>query len=225
MNAFDNYRCYEQLYKEYADKSNVKSVISKMMSYYASAKSGIRIYSGELWPFAADLDVTNQFINIIKNNPNIDLTIVCGDVIACRYLNDDSNTLYNPLLNHIEKGDINATVYYNRFSLEEQIDDKYFHSIIIDNGKHIMMETPHDYDAHTNRFKESQMRRMFIDNNIDLADSLNDYYNEYIIINDLEKVTNFDAINWKLYHYNELKGMTEANVNIESTYPSIFTSA
>jgi hypothetical protein len=208
------------MYGKYAKVDTDRVYNDMMLEMYESAQEEICIFSGELWPFAADLAFTERFINHLLKYPDIILKIVCGDVIACR---QDKNGFYNPLLRELELNKLNATVYSNRFSLTEQIDDKYFHSIIVDKWKWVMAETPHDYDAHSNQIKESKIRRLFLNGVKDAASTLMEFYDKYIVFNDLPVVTDFNNDDWKRYHYDKLEGIY--GNDIEDNFPSIFSYA
>lgn len=220
MNAIDYFLCIELRYGKKAERESRSVDTKEMLRMYQSARKEIRVYSGELWPFAKEPEFAKSFIAFLKANPQIKLTLVCGDVIACR--NDNEGNKYNPLLLAIEQGEIKATVYYNYLKLEDQINGKYFHCFIIDSGRYIMTEIPHDYDAHTNPEKINDIRRLYFKNNKSIARSLISTFEEYIAFYELPIVADFRGVGWKCEDHEHMKGAFDEN--LIKSFPSIFNS-
>jgi hypothetical protein len=218
MHAFDffytiigNYGHLAESKEPYSDSSN-----PTMLEMYRTAERSIDMYSGELHPFAADPLFADGFISFMESNPHVALRIVCGDFIACAK-DEETGELYNPLLRAIEMGKIQGKVYYNNLSITKQIWQKYSHSSIIDGGKRVMVEIPHDYDAHTNHEKLHSIHRVYFSDCANVANLLLETYDDYILFNELNVISSFGT-GVKLRHYKELNG--ELN---EGDFPSIYS--
>jgi hypothetical protein len=210
-NAFDVYNFIDNRFDGLTKKdSDVSNHINQMLSIYKSVKKSIYMYSGELYPYAKNTEFCSEFIKIIKSNANIKLNIVCGDVIACIRDKNDGE-LYNPLLRAIENKEINATIYYNHVKLEEQIIKNYFHSVVIDDGKRIMVEMPHDYDTHSAPNPDI-LRRLYFNNCKNVATYINSLFANYISENKLTVVDDFKKANWKLTYCDDLEGISNGNL-------------
>ena len=186
----------------------------KALGIYLAAREKITIYSGELYPFAAYPNFANKVIDHLKANPKIETTVVCGNVIACGY-DENGAKIQNLLLRAIEDKEIKATVYHNYLDFSEQLEEGYFHAIIIDDGKHVMIETPHDYDGYQDEKDSNKIQRIYFQNNKDVVEALKKSFNKFIDYNklpivgidnsiDSEKV-NFGNVMWRTWDIREPK--------------------
>lgn len=201
---------FDGLAKRDSGISTHTSNIKYMLNMYRSAKKSICMYSGELYPYAKDTEFCDEFIKIIKSNANIELNIVCGEIIA-GIRDENDGELYNPLLRAIENGEINATVYYNHVKLKEQIMKNYFHSVIVDDGKRVMVEMPHDYDTHSVQNPDI-LRRLYFNNCKNVAAYINSLFADYISENNLSVIDDFKKADWKLVHCDGLVGISNGNL-------------
>jgi len=225
MHAFDYFYTVVHQYKHMIDKKETyrEECNADMLAFYKTAKCSIDMFSGELHPFAADLDFANGFIEFLKDNPHIDFRVVCGDYIACRK-DEETGELFNPLLRAIENNIIGGTVYCNYLDVMSQISQKYFHSSIIDLDSldsSIMLEIPHDYDAHIDDEKNKKIFRFYMSSCKEAADKLLKMYKRYIAYNELETVSDFKTAEWTKCYYTKLKGKLDA-MQFASMYSNDF---
>ncbi|MCL1794809.1 MAG: hypothetical protein FWG34_13180 [Oscillospiraceae bacterium] len=188
------------------DKKSKRKMVKIYKSAAKSKDKKIFLYSGELYPFAQDKKFAKRVIDILKKS-EMETTIVCGDVIACDKDAKDE-LLPNPLLDAADKGHIKADVYHNSFTADEQKNRMYFHSVISGDGKRIMVEIPHDHDAHNNPEKLKELYQLYFNNCKNVYDFIKPLFEKYTKDNGLQKISEgeFDKAKWKCRYYENLAG-------------------
>ncbi len=162
--------------------------IEKMIE---NAKNSIYIVSGELRSFL-DSQLINTIKRILSQNPNLNITIVCGNKVIAE--KNNSNKLEHPFLqmlfeNFKTKFDsFQYKLYYTTDNIMKQISNGYSHKIIIDAGYDIAIEKPHGYKSKSNEFIEIQR-------NYDYGRSLINNIEDYISIRDMDLVLDLDKSN------------------------------
>lgn len=116
-------------------------VLPDMKSAFEEAENEILMAGGELSTL-----LNQEIIDIARKRlverPGLKISVIAGPNL-CAKLND--NHFYHPFLELRNEFQDQFKVFFNRLDIESQSKYGYFHFRIIDKGKKVHFESPHDY--------------------------------------------------------------------------------
>ena len=178
MNSFDVYDTYVHVHR--SKKAKFREFNDFILQSFKNAEQSIEIYSGALDSF--DRELTESIMSILSERDKLYIKVLCGDRILAEQV---GSTKYVPLIDglkktHARNSAIESNIIFNHLCLDDQIKGGYFHSVIIDGGASVMVESPHDHLD-----KDEERHRIYFEDATILAEDLVENYNRYSILYDL----------------------------------------